>query len=78
MIVFINLGSEAGNWYLGPLMMFVVPYLLNGGFHQLLAGLVYVVRPIMLLQLLRCQCNYILHYSSVTGEVHILPACIAA
>jgi hypothetical protein len=43
MIVFVNFSNGGNNWFMGPLLMFALPALLNGGFTQLVAGIVHVV-----------------------------------
>jgi hypothetical protein len=43
MILFVNFSNGGHNWCVGPLLMFALPALLNGGFSQLVAGIVHVV-----------------------------------
>lgn len=43
MIFFVNFNDSGQNWFLGPLLMFALPALLNGGILQLVAGIVHVV-----------------------------------
>lgn len=46
MIFFVNFSDSGQNWFLGPLLMFALPALLNGGIPQLVAGVVHVVTSI--------------------------------
>ncbi|KAF6252264.1 hypothetical protein COO60DRAFT_543367 [Scenedesmus sp. NREL 46B-D3] len=47
MIVFINFNNGGLMWQLGPLLLFALPALLNGGVLQLVAGITHVVTALV-------------------------------